>query len=372
MTRTPGPPPVNAACTPGLIGFHVSDWYRMGHRLLPWRETRDPYRILVSEVMLQQTRVETVIAYYGRFLEAFPDVAALASAGPERVMNLWKGLGYYSRARNLQKAAQRVVQEFGGVFPDTAEGLRSLPGVGSYTMGSVMSIAFGKPVPAVDGNVLRVMSRLFRLEGDIGLPAVKRDITDLVSGMIPAECASDFCQGMMELGATVCTPSSPKCAVCPVMACCLALAEGSQASLPLKRAKPAPIESRQIVCVIRDPAGRILVEYRQKGLLSGLWGLPHYESDRNCPDFEELPEYLGLPFLELADAGEIGRITHVFTHRRWFMHAWAFTSRNAIDAIASPERFKWVEPVQLNDMPIPEAFQKVLRMTGLLHQDVAI
>ncbi len=344
----------------------------MGHRLLPWRETRDPYRILVSEVMLQQTRVETVIAYYGRFLEAFPDVAALASAGPERVMNLWKGLGYYSRARNLQKAAQRVVQEFGGVFPDTAEGLRSLPGVGSYTMGSVMSIAFGKPVPAVDGNVLRVMSRLFRLEGDIGLPAVKRDITDLVSGMIPAECASDFCQGMMELGATVCTPSSPKCAVCPVMACCLALAEGSQASLPLKRAKPAPIESRQIVCVIRDPAGRILVEYRQKGLLSGLWGLPHYESDRNCPDFEELPEYLGLPFLELADAGEIGRITHVFTHRRWFMHAWAFTSRNAIDAIASPERFKWVEPVQLNDMPIPEAFQKVLRMTGLLHQDVAI
>jgi len=201
---------------------------------------------------------------------------------------------------------------------------------------------------------------------------VKQDITVRVSGMMPEGCASDFCQGMMELGATVCTPSSPKCAVCPVMASCLAFAAGCQDSLPMKRVKPSPVESRQIVCVIRDSAGRVLVEYRQKGLLSGLWGLPHYESDRDHPDSEELPECLGMPFLELADAGEIGRITHVFTHRRWFMHAWAFTTRNDIAAIASPERFRWVEPGQLKDMPIPEAFQKVLRMAGLLHHDISI
>jgi A/G-specific adenine glycosylase len=376
MTNMPGSHSTDAGCTPGMLGTCVARWYRQGHRALPWRETTDPYRILVSEIMLQQTRAETVTGYYGRFLKAFPDTAALASADPEQVMNQWKGLGYYSRARNLQKAAQAVMRDCGGVFPDTMEGLRSLPGVGPYTIGAIMSIAFGKPVPAVDGNVLRVMARLYGLDGDIGQAGVKREVTSRVSRMIPHESASDFCQGMMELGATVCMPSSPKCPVCPVAACCLALASGCQADLPVRHAKPAPVESRQIVCVIRDPAGRVLVEYRQKGLLSGLWGLPHYESDQDRPDPGELPERLGLISQEdgcdeamtLGDSGEIGRIVHTFTHRRWFMLAWAFAAAEESGTVALPERYRWVESSRLKDMPIPEAFQKILRMSGLLHQ----
>lgn len=373
MTRTPGMPPSVRVSHPGIPGMLVAEWYRKGHRQLPWRETKDPYRILVSEIMLQQTRVETVIGYYGRFLEAFPDIAALAEADPEQVMNQWKGLGYYSRARNLQKAAQVVVRDFGGLFPETMEGIRSLPGVGPYTLGAIMSIAFGKSVPAVDGNVLRVVARLVCLEGDIASSVVKRDVTVLISGMIPQGHASDFCQGLMELGATVCTPSSPKCASCPVFSCCLAYSAGRQAILPVKRAKPAPVESRQIVCVVRDPAGRILMEYRQKGLLSGLWGLPHYESDQDIPDPEELPERLG--FQSIGETSgflrgiwrldeEIGLITHTFTHRRWFMHAWAFTFVMGNDCLALPEEYRWVEPVDIHKIPIPEAFQKILRLSG--------
>ncbi len=374
----PGQPASADACDPGMLGLTVVSWYQSGHRALPWRNTQDPYRILVSEIMLQQTRAETVIGYYGRFLEAFPDTASLASAQLEQVMNQWKGLGYYSRARNLQKAAETVMRDCGGVFPDTAEGLRALPGVGPYTIGAILSIAFGKPVPAVDGNVLRVTSRLFRLVGDIGLADVKREITSLVSGMIPQDHASDFCQGMMELGATVCTPTSPKCPVCPVSACCMAYGAGCQASLPVKHAKPGPVESRQIVCVIRDLSGRVLLEYRQKGLLSGLWGLPHYESDQDPPEPDELTERLGMASpeesadtgMELSDAGEIGRTVHAFTHRRWDMHAWAFTARRTNETVALPERYQWVECARLKDMPIPEAFQKILRIAGLLrHRD---
>lgn len=373
MTRTPGSLLSGRVSDPGIPGMLVAEWYRAGHRQLPWRETKDPYRILVSEVMLQQTRAETVIGYYARFLETFPDIAALAEADPERVMNQWKGLGYYSRARNLQKAAQVVVRDFGGVFPETEEGIRSLPGVGPYTLGAVMSIAFGKAVPAVDGNVLRVMARLFCLEGDITLSVVKRDVTVLVSGMIAHRHASDFCQGLMELGATVCTPVSPKCASCPVLSFCLAYSAGRQAALPVKRAKPAPVESSQIVCVVRDPAGRILMEYRQKGLLSGLWGLPHYESEQDIPDSEELLERLGFQSIRedsgfqrgiLRLDGEIGLITHTFTHRRWFMHAWAFTFVKGNDCLALPEGYRWVKSADIGKIPIPEAFQKILRMPG--------
>ncbi len=366
---------------PSEMGIVVSDWYHADHRKLPWRETRDPYRILVSEIMLQQTRVETVTGYWKRFLEAFPDAAALADAAPEQVMNLWQGLGYYSRGRNLQKAAQMVSGEFHGQFPDRLEDIRRLPGVGPYTAGAVASIAFGIPVPAVDGNVQRVAARLFLLEGDMASPAAKKEVEKRVSAMIPSNRASDFCQGMMELGAMVCTPTSPHCAICPLTTLCLARQTGKQGELPYRKAKAAPVASRQIVCLIRDDAGRFLMQYRQKGLLSGLWGLPHYESDDDRPDPDLLAERLGL-FADderekdaaVRDAevisdgaalllvGPVGKTTHVFTHRIWNMEVWSFAWLKNRDRQAFGNGFAWVQPERMMEIPIPEAFLKVFRM----------
>ena len=357
------------------IGLTVSAWYRAGHRALPWRETDDPYKILVSEIMLQQTRVETVIGYWKRFLEVFPDIASLAGADTEQVMNMWQGLGYYARARNLQKAAQMVVREYHGRFPELPADIRRLPGIGAYTTGALASIAFGLPVPAVDGNVLRVTSRLLLLEGDVGTPGVKRGVEAFVADMIPTGRASDFCQGMMELGATICTPTSPVCSSCPADKLCLARKTGRQLEFPHKQAKSPPVESRQIVCLIRDESGRILLQNRKEGLLSGLWGIPHFESDNDEPDADALMERLGLTGLDAPEAacdrihplfaeGFVGTVTHVFTHRKWNMEIWSFLWRDLSDGPGPAEDFTWFAPDRLSGIPIPEAFRKVLRLAG--------
>ncbi|MBM7567714.1 A/G-specific adenine glycosylase [Paenibacillus sacheonensis] len=254
-------------------------WYLANKRDLPWRMNRDPYRVWVSEIMLQQTRVDTVIPYYERFLEKFPTASALANAPEPEVLKCWEGLGYYSRARNLQAGAREVVARHGGAVPDDKEAVSALRGVGPYTTGAIMSIAFNRPEPAVDGNVMRVLSRYFCLEEDIAKPATRIGIEKLAASLIPEGSAGDFNQALMELGALVCTPKSPGCLTCPVMMHCEGRMAGKEHVLPIKtKAKPPRRETRiaALITGSGEHAGKLLVRQRpESGLLAQMWELPH-------------------------------------------------------------------------------------------------
>ncbi|WP_248929734.1 A/G-specific adenine glycosylase [Paenibacillus hamazuiensis] len=264
---------------------HFSDellaWYRRHHRDLPWRRSRNPYHIWVSEIMLQQTRVETVIPYFERFIERFPTVEALALAPEDDVLKLWEGLGYYSRARNLQAAVREVHERYGGVVPSEKTEIASLKGVGPYTSGAILSIAYNKPEPAVDGNVMRVLSRYFLIEEDIMKPGTRTLMEKLAKELIPEGAAGDFNQAIMELGATVCTPRSPYCLTCPVRLGCTGHAEGREESLPVKKKAKPPRPEKRVVALVEgagELAGRILIRQRpQEGLLARMWELPHVE-----------------------------------------------------------------------------------------------
>ena len=252
----------------------ILPWYRENRRALPWRETNDPYRIWVSEIMLQQPRVEAVKGYYARFLAALPDIESLARCDDERLHKLWEGLGYYSRVRNLKKAAGVILERHGGVFPADPDAVRALPGIGDYTAGAVCSIAFSLPTPAVDGNVLRVLSRLRCDAEPIDLPAVKKRGSRELAEIYPADCPGEFTQALMELGATVCVPNGePKCAVCP----CRSFCEGQTRwqELPVKLPKKAKKQEDRTGFVLRC-GERYAIEKRPgKGLLAGLWQFPN-------------------------------------------------------------------------------------------------
>jgi len=254
-------------------------WYRANKRDLPWRKNHDPYRIWVSEVMLQQTRVDTVIPYYERFMDKFPTAIALAEAPEEEVLKCWEGLGYYSRARNLQAGAREVVERHNGIVPDDKVAVSALRGVGPYTSGAIMSIAFNRPEPAVDGNVMRVLSRYFCLEDDIAKPSTRIGIEKLASSLIPEGAAGDFNQGLMELGALVCTPKSPGCLTCPVMEHCEGRMAGKEHILPIKtKAKPPRPETRvaTLIAGTGSREGQVLVRQRAaSGLLAQMWEIPH-------------------------------------------------------------------------------------------------
>lgn len=254
-------------------------WYRANKRDLPWRHNKDPYRIWVSEIMLQQTRVDTVIPYYERFLDKFPSLQALAEAPEEEVLKCWEGLGYYSRARNLQAGAREVVRLHGGAVPDDVHAVAALKGVGPYTRGAIMSIAFNRPEPAVDGNVMRVLSRYMCLEEDIAKSSTRVRMEIVAKSLIPDGAAGDFNQGLMELGALICTPKSPGCLICPVMTHCAARLAGREKELPIKSKAKPPRPELRLAALIEgsgEQAGRILVRQRpDQGLLARMWELPH-------------------------------------------------------------------------------------------------
>ena len=259
-------------------------WYGDNARDLPWRKTADPYRIWVSEIMLQQTRVAAVMGYYERFLAAFPTVRDLAQAPEERLTKLWQGLGYYSRARNLQKAARQIEEQFGGAFPAEYDAILSLAGVGEYTAGAVASIAFGIAVPAVDGNVLRVVTRILGDRSDITRPAVRQEVRRLLLRVIPKNAPGAFNQALMELGATVCLPNgAPLCENCPVRELCLARAEDAAAEIPVKTPKKARrVEERTVYLLFYR--GRVALRRRpERGLLAGLWEYPNLEKNEEVP-----------------------------------------------------------------------------------------
>ncbi len=337
------------------------DWYRANRRDLPWRTTRDPYAIWISEAMLQQTRVETVIPYYERFLERFPDVHALADAELDDVLGAWAGLGYYSRARNLRRAARLVVDEFGGALPDSAEALRSLPGVGRYTAGAVASIAFDRPEPIVDGNIARVLARLLEIREDVkSAPVVKRlwqEAARLARGRNPG----DVNQALMELGATVCTPRAPRCTDCPLRCRCAAYRSGDAEELPVvaKRATPKTVEAVAGLVLRRGKA--LAVRRPPRGLLGGLWELPGGELDRRevpAAGLERaLRERVGL---RVRPGARIGAVDHAFSHRRLRLHVFRCEPPQGRIRLHGFDAHRWLAPAALSDLPQAAVTRKVL------------
>lgn len=335
------------------VGLAILDWYKKNKRDLPWRQTKDPYAIWISEIMLQQTRVDTVISYYKRFLEKFQTVEVLANAELDEVLLLWKGLGYYGRAKNIHKCAQVINNQFGGKFPETLEAALQLPGIGKYTAGAILSIAFNLPYPAVDGNVLRVIARIMGMWDDIAKEKTKQTVEEIVKSMMPKGEASDFTQSLMELGAMVCTPNLPKCEQCPVKALCKAYNEGLQLEIPVKTKKQPPREiGWWVAWVLKDQ--KLLLEHRmEESLLAGLWGLPLVEKAEGKSPEMLLQEKYGVKVKMVKSMGEV---VHVFTHQRWKMDVWCCE----IERGELPHHLEWKASEEFEQLTVPTAFGKVL------------
>jgi A/G-specific adenine glycosylase len=331
-------------------------WYRREARDLPWRRTRDPYAVWVSEVMLQQTRVDVVTPYFLRWMERFPTVGALAAADLEGVLRLWAGLGYYSRARNLHAAA-KAAAALG--LPRDSAGWRRLPGVGAYTAGAVASIAFGEPVPAVDGNVVRVLARLNAWSGAASSPALKAKVEAAAARLVPAGAAGDWNQALMDLGATVCTPRSPRCHACPVAGQCQARLLGRQDRIPAAKRATQPKVERRAFAVVEDGGRLLLVRNPQRGLLAGLWSLPGAPAGEPLED--AVREQTGVA-VRLEEAAASAR--HQFSHRTWEMEVrrgrpLGRRGKGGRDGVA------WMPVEDLDDAALPTAMHVALAAAGV-------
>ena len=325
----------------------ILSWYDQGHRDLPWRRTQDPYRIWISEIMLQQTRAETVVSYYERCLARYPTVQDLASAPEEELLKAWEGLGYYSRARSLQKAAKEIVARYGGQLPADLEKLRALPGIGDYTAGAIASIAFGIPAAAVDGNVERVLCRWDAIKDEVGTPAVRRQIAARAQALVPPDRPGAFANAMMEMGATMCTPKNPKCLLCPVREGCMGFAQGIAQELPRKAKKKAQrVENRAVLLVFCD--NRVLIVKRQEKLLGGLFVFPDVLEESDPARLCQALEALGI---RAAYDEKLGHARHVFTHLIWEMDVHAVVA----DEMTQVPGGQWVSRQELAALPLPTA-----------------
>ena len=332
-------------------------WYDNNRRILPWREDPAPYRVWVSEIMLQQTRVEAVKPYFQRFMETLPDIAALAQAPEEVLLKLWEGLGYYNRVRNLQKAAIQIMEDYGGVMPDSYEELLKLKGIGSYTAGAVSSIAYGKPNPAVDGNVLRVIARVRKDERCISEDKVKKAVEKDLWEVIPTDRPGDFNQAMMEIGACVCIPNgAPHCEKCPLQQICLAYADGTQLQYPNKaKAKERTVEEKTIL-IIRDAELAALHKRPPKGLLAGMYEFPSMKGYHTA---EEVKEYLAENGLQVLRIQPLEDAKHIFSHREWHMKGYLIRVDELAPKREGPDSADWIyiEPSETREKyPIPSAF----------------
>jgi A/G-specific adenine glycosylase len=338
------------------LRLSLLSWYGRNRRDLPWRRSKDPYRIWVSEVMLQQTTVKTVLPYYEAFLARFPTLTALAEEPVDEVLAAWSGLGYYHRARNLHRGAQHVAERHAGHFPQTLEAALAVPGVGLYTASAVLSIAHGLPLPVVDGNVRRVLSRLLALRG----PSYRKDgaYYNRAEELLDAKRPGDWNQALMELGATVCLPRKPACPVCPLRQCCEALARGLVAELPETRERRAPVDvTVQAALVERD--GRVLLVRRPEGRLLGrLWEVPQTSLDtRGRPDLaREMEERHGL---RVVPGPLAVRARHAVTYRRITLEGYRTRLRPPVPD--DPERFLWVRPDEVAGLPVASSTRKLLR-----------
>ncbi len=319
------------------------DWYEQNKRDLPWRHNSTPYRVWISEIMLQQTRVDPVIPYYLRFMETFPDVKSLAGAPEDLLMKHWEGLGYYSRARNLQKAARMIAEA--GEFPQTFDGWLKLPGIGAYTAGAICSIALGLPTPAVDGNVLRVLSRVLCSEEDISKDGTKKDFTDALRKVYPQNKTSEFTQALMELGATVCLPNgAPLCSQCPLKNVCIATREEKTDIIPYKAPKKQRKIEEKTVLILRHNNKIALQQRPEKGLLAKLWEFPNINGHKTAEEISAL--YGTEKIISLENA------IHIFSHIEWHMSGYEIFLKEADPS------YKWVTMDELfADKAVPSAFK---------------
>lgn len=357
-------------------------WYEQEKRNLPWRYNRDPYRIWISEIMLQQTRVDTVIDYFYRFMEWFPTIEELATAPEEKLLKAWEGLGYYSRARNIQAAAKQIMSEFDGKMPQTPEEISSLKGIGPYTTGAIASIAFGLPEPAVDGNVMRVVSRLFCIEADIAKASSRKIFDEAMRKIIDEKYPGEFNQAMMDLGSAICTPTSPKCEACPIQAFCLANKRGIQTSFPVKTKKAKPKDVYYISAALQNHSGAYYFEERDsQKLLANMWTFPMvevtqeeyerlkkgWEAKREVDLFDDLVAEDGkeLPFekqeLFIWQTRHLGEVTHVFSHLKW--HVLLFYGRATEEAeqeFTENKTSKWLKPAAFDSVVFPKVQMKLV------------
>ncbi len=344
------------------MGQQLLDWYERHHRDLPWRHTRDPYSIWVAETMLQQTRVEAVIDYYERFLARFPTLETLSEAPLDDVLKAWEGLGYYARARNLRKAAQYVVQDLDGRLPTTPEALLVLPGVGRYTAAAVASIAYGYDAVALDGNLHRVLCRLFAIDDDPGRPNTQRALEKLALAMLPPGRAGEFNQGLMDLGATICTPANPRCLLCPLMGMCKAQQEGIQRDLPIRATRTRRLQRDVTAGVIWDGNGHLLISQRPlDGMLGGLWEFP---GGKRRPGEElqaclrrEIKEELAI---EIQVNDLIFFVEHTFTHFHMILYVFECQWLSGKPQCLGCNDVRWATLEELDVFAFPVADQKIV------------
>ena len=351
------------------LSTRLVEWYAEHQRGLPWRKTRDPYRIWVAEIMLQQTQVETVIPYYERWLKRFPTLARLAAAPLTEVLTNWEGLGYYARARNLHRAAQLIVQSWGGRMPQTLEDLQALPGIGAYTAAAIASMAFGLDAAAVDGNLKRVLARLFDVREDVKSGKGEKALRRLAESLVPPGRAGEYNQALMDLGATICTPRAPQCEICPVQSSCEAYRLGVQLERPVVRHR-APMPHRQAVAGVIWKSGRILLVQRpSEKLLGGLWAFP--QARRRARESYEaglaraVREDLGL---EIAVLSEIHRQTQTFSHFQLNLRAFACRWQHGK---ASGANCRWVRLSALENYPMGKADRQIARCLPALRASTA-
>lgn len=344
------------------IAEPVVGWFRQNKRDLPWRKDQDPYHVWVSEIMLQQTRVEAVKPYYERFLKELPRVKDLAEAKEDTLLKLWEGLGYYNRVRNMQKAAQQIMVDFHGEFPDTYEEILSLKGIGNYTAGAISAFAFGLPKPAVDGNVLRVVSRITGSREDIMKQSVRKAMERALEQVIPEDAASDFGQGLIELGAIVCVPNGePKCAECPAAFACVARKQGLTAEIPVKKkAKARRIEKRTVL-IFKDGEKLAIRKRPGKGLLAGLYEFPNEEGKLTQKEVTAYSKEIGLMPVRVK---KLESAKHIFSHVEWHMTGYEVI----VDELekTNKKEFLFIHPEEIGQRyPLPSAFETYIRYAGI-------
>jgi A/G-specific adenine glycosylase len=336
-------------------------WFEEEFRDLPWRQTRDPYKIWVSEIMLQQTQVKTVLPYYDRFVAAFPTVQDLAAADLSQVLKLWEGLGYYARARNLHKAAQKITVELLGKFPKTVEEVKKLPGIGAYTAAAILSIVFGADLPVIDGNVNRVLARLFTLEMDPKSPQGRRKIQEHAERLLTHSRAGDYNQAIMELGALICSPRRPKCLLCPVSTFCQAYAKGEQTKYPIKSAKKERPHIHIAVGLVWN-GDRLLIDRRQEtAMLGGLWEFPGGKVEEG-ETYEhtvvrEIKEELGI---DIEVFGHFMSLNHGYTHFSITLHAYTCAYLAGTPQALHCADWRWVKKEELATFAFPRANSKII------------
>ncbi|MDN6699659.1 MAG: A/G-specific adenine glycosylase [Tetragenococcus koreensis] len=359
------------------------DWYHQNKRNLPWRADTNPYKVWISEIMLQQTRVDTVIDYYYRFMEEFPTVKSLAEANEEKLLKVWEGLGYYSRARNLKVAATQIQENFNGEFPQTVEGIRSLKGIGPYTAGAIASISFGLPEPAIDGNVMRVISRLFGVEEDIAKASTYKIFDQILRAIISYENPGDMNQALMEVGATVSTPAAKECPEW-LKPFCYACAHDEHDKFPVKSKKAKPKDVYYLAGVIENKEHEhLLIQRPENGLLAKMWHYPLEEVEpRKYQEFKQLwqkedSKQLSLDLVAEDTVPELfsgwpvvwqkrhfGEVTHVFSHLKW--HILIFYGRTQTEFL--PEHGKWLDEQSFSDLVFPKVQQKIVQQFNKTHK----